>query len=112
MVRVPGGCRLAGTHSYPTPSAYETRSLVIRSNQNPWHQDGYPFWGIDTSISSTYANKLHSWILYRTYVEDLSVSGRTYAEVDALDYALYEKHVLTADGRYYGDTYTDPATLP
>lgn len=51
-------------------------------------------------------------ILYRCYLEDLTVSGRTYAEVDAIDYALYTKEVLTEGGRYYGDTYTDPATIP
>jgi hypothetical protein len=42
----------------------------------------------------------------------LTVSGRTYAEVDAIDHALYTREVLTPGGRYYGDTYTDPATLP
>lgn len=53
-----------------------------------------------------------SWVIYRLYIEDLTVSGRSYTEVDAIDNALYEKHVLTAGGRYYGDTWTDPATLP
>lgn len=53
-----------------------------------------------------------SAILYRFYMEDLTVSGRTYAEVDAIDDALYTADVLTAGGRYYGDTYTDPATVP
>ena len=44
-------------------------------------------------------------------IEDLTVSGRTYAEVDALDYALYQA-AFAADGRYHGDTNTDPSTLP
>lgn len=48
----------------------------------------------------------------RAYVEDLTVSGRTYAEVDAIDHALYTKEVLTPGSRYYGDTFTDPATIP
>lgn len=56
--------------------------------------------------------RLSSSIFYRAYIEDLTVSGRTYAEVDAIDYALYTKEVLTPGGRYYGDTYTDPATIP
>lgn len=52
-------------------------------------------------------------IFYRGYIEDLTVSGRTYAEVDAIDYAEYTKQVLTAGGRYYGDTVpTDPSVLP
>lgn len=53
-----------------------------------------------------------SWLLYRLYVEDLTVSGRTYQQVHDIDYAQYQKHVLTPGGRYYGDTYTAPATLP
>lgn len=52
-----------------------------------------------------------SLAFYRYYIEDLAVSGRTYAEVDALDWAEYQKQVLTAGGRYYGDTYTDPAVI-
>jgi hypothetical protein len=53
-----------------------------------------------------------SVVLYRAYLEDLTVSGRTYADVDAIDHALYTREVLTPGGRYYGDTYTDPATIP
>ncbi len=51
-------------------------------------------------------------MVYRSYLEDLTVSGRTYAQVYALDLALYTKEVLTVGGRYYGDTFTDPATIP
>jgi hypothetical protein len=52
------------------------------------------------------------FIAYRAYLEDLTASGRTYADVDALDYGLYTKEVMTPGGRYYGDTFTDPATIP
>jgi hypothetical protein len=41
-----------------------------------------------------------------------TVSGRTYEQVAAIDQALYTKEVLTAGGRYYGDTYTNPTTIP
>lgn len=85
----------------------------------PTHLDssGTPIWG--TVMPATYngqviATRNDNWtsfVFYRCYLEDLTVSGRTYAEVDALDYALYTKHVLTAGGRYYGDTFTDPATI-
>lgn len=54
---------------------------------------------------------LSSRALYRSYIEDLTVSGRTYAQVDALDHALFTREVLTAGGRYFGDTFTDPATV-
>ena len=53
-----------------------------------------------------------SMIFYGFYVEDLTVSGRTYAEVNALVQAKYTADVKTSGGRYYGDTYTAPATLP
>lgn len=49
-------------------------------------------------------------VFYRHYVEDLTVSGRSAAEVDALDHALYRREVLEAGGRYYGDTTPTNAT--
>jgi hypothetical protein len=52
-----------------------------------------------------------SFLLYRLYIEDLQVSGRTHAQVYAIDHAIYVKEVLTPGGRYYGDTWSDPATV-
>ena len=65
-----------------------------------------------TSGAATAKTRWPSWVVYRVYVEDLTISGRTYQQVHDIDYALYQKHVLTEGGRYYGDTYTDPSTLP
>ena len=62
--------------------------------------------------SATAKTRWPSWIVYRVYVEDLTVSGRTYQQVHDIDYALYQKHVLSDGGRYYGDTHTNPSTLP
>lgn len=62
-------------------------------------------------LSSGDYGKSESHIFYRYYIEDLTVSGRTYAQVDAIDYAEYVKQVKTVGGRYYGDTYSDPATV-
>lgn len=56
-------------------------------------------------------NKAASRIIYRAYVEDLTVSGRTFDEVYALDYALYQA-AFAAGGKFAGDVYTDPSTLP
>lgn len=50
-----------------------------------------------------------SAVLWSAYLEDLTVSGRSYATVDGLDFAEYTKQCLTTGGRYYGDTYTTPA---
>lgn len=55
-------------------------------------------------------NVAPSRIIYRAYVEDLTVSGRTFAQVQALDYALYQA-AFAPGGKFHGDTYTDPATL-
>lgn len=56
-------------------------------------------------------NKAASYVLYRVYIEDLSASGRTFAQVQALDLALFQA-AFGAGGRFSGDTYTNPSTLP
>lgn len=55
-------------------------------------------------------NKASSGIIYKFYMEDLTVSGRTYAEVDAIDFALYTA-AFAVGGKYYGDTFTAPSTI-
>jgi hypothetical protein len=67
--------------------------------------------GVINSYSSA-KQGVGSQILYRSFLEDMTVSGRTYAQLDALDLAEYNRQVLTAGGRYYGDTFTDPTTIP
>jgi len=52
-----------------------------------------------------------SRIYYRYYIEDLTVSGRSYSDVDSIDSALYTKEVLTAGGRYYNDSFSYPSAL-
>lgn len=78
---------------------------------------GLPVWGApattyNSAVLASRNGKWPSFVFYRCYIEDLTVSGRTYAEVDAIDYALYQKEVLNPGGRYYGDTFTDPVTIP
>lgn len=67
--------------------------------------------GHGATILSATAITVANWVIYRCYIEDLTVSGRSHTAVDALDLAEHTKQVLTAGGRYYGDTYTDPATV-
>jgi hypothetical protein len=67
-----------------------------------------------TNISygpSSARNKAFSAVLYRVFFEDLTVSGRSFAAVKAKDDAAYAAAFGTG-GRYAGDTFTDPATLP
>lgn len=67
-----------------------------------------PAYGTRTSAADTEAP---SDLVYGYYLEDLTISGRTYAEVNSLVRAKFDRDVLTEGGRYYGDTYTDPATI-
>jgi hypothetical protein len=60
---------------------------------------------------SALTNQCPSDISYRGYCEDLTVSGRTYADVDALDKALWDA-AFAAGGRFAGDTFTAPSTFP
>lgn len=45
-----------------------------------------------------------SYIIYRQYLEDLTLSGRSFSEVAAADREMYNNEVLAAGGRYYGDS--------
>ena len=62
------------------------------------------------STTATSANKSASQIVYRVYVEDLSKSGRTFSQVQAIDLAEFNK-AFTEGGRFYGDTWSNPATV-
>lgn len=58
------------------------------------------------SVSPGVGRLLQSWNFYRVYIEDLTVSGRTYDDVSAIDRALYTKEVLNTGGRYANDEWT------
>lgn len=75
---------------------------------SPFVAGAYAVYG----YTDTFRRAREGLIFYRFYCEDLTVSGRTYAQVDALDNEMFTREVLTAGGRYYDDTFTDPATLP
>lgn len=55
-------------------------------------------------------NESPSFAVYRIYIEDLSLSGRTYEQVKAIDDAEHTK-AFAPGGRFYGDTWSDPATI-
>lgn len=68
-------------------------------------------WGRPNAWGAAYAsNNVLSWILYRAYAENLTVSGRTYEQVKQLDLDAYT--LATANGgRYAADNFIDPATV-
>ncbi len=90
---------------------------AVMASSTAMNGAGLPSWGApwftyNQAVRASRNGFWTSFVFYRLYIEDMTVSGRTYAEVDAIDHALYTKEVLTPGGRYYGDTFTDPATIP
>lgn len=70
-------------------------------------------WGQVGLVSTTpTAANFPSFTFYRFYMEDLTVSGRTYATVDSIDSGLYTAALVTSGGRYQGDTHSAVSTLP
>lgn len=63
--------------------------------------------GNSTLGAVSQAGKSGSYVFYRMYLEDLTVSGRSYAQLNDLDAGLYAQ-AFGAGGRYYGDTFTNP----
>lgn len=86
-----------GVNGYSVPEEIDQTAEVALESSRVWGL-GTPFnpfgMGNSEQLDQTF---------YRAYVEDLTVSGRSYAEVDALDYALYQKEVMTSGGRYHND---------
>lgn len=68
-----------------------------------------------TNANNTVAQrgKAASMAIYQVYLEDLTVSGRSYATADAEDLAAYNSWLVNPAGAYYGDTIpTAPSTIP
>ncbi|KZF01650.1 MULTISPECIES: hypothetical protein [unclassified Rhodococcus (in: high G+C Gram-positive bacteria)] len=103
-------------------SGNEVGSQFVNSASNGWTGtaptslatlSAYGF-NVGSPLTSPTTNRqasgFSSEIFYACYIEDLTVSGRTYAEVDALDQAAFTAAFGTG-GRYNGDTYTAPSTI-
>ncbi|MDI9870564.1 hypothetical protein [Flectobacillus roseus] len=55
-------------------------------------------------------NKACSEILYQLRIDEIQASKKTYAQLDADDYAAWQQ-AFGEGGRFYNDTFTSPATL-
>lgn len=87
-------------------SQYTGTPDATRSGKAIGERAGNPYAGSSAAADQTSA------VLYRSYLEDLTVSGRTYSQVDTIDYNLFQEQVVAASGgRYSGDTFTSPTTL-
>ncbi len=82
-------------------SAVNTPFKLVNGKDAPWS---------GTAAGAQALNNSPSRIIYRIYIEDLNLSGRTYEQVKAIDDAEFNK-AFAAGGRFYGDTWSDPATL-
>jgi hypothetical protein len=82
-------------------------ATALSTIQNNW---GAPASSYNAAVVANNGGILPSYIFYELFVEDLTVSGRTWQEVDAIDKSEFDK-AFAVGGRYYGDTFTDPATL-
>ncbi|MCM3216098.1 hypothetical protein M3612_16490 [Niallia taxi] len=63
--------------------------------------------GLNQASGST--RLYESMIFYRFYMEDLTVSGRTFAEAQSIDQQLFNA-AFVVGGKFADDTYTDPLT--
>lgn len=66
--------------------------------------------GAFSSWGSTNYNKAASVILEQCYIEDLTVSGRSYEEALEIDHSLFMA-AHSPGGVYYNDTYSPPSTV-
>lgn len=73
--------------------------------------NGFPFfWGQTPPYSPLNPNKGKSMILYAYHLIDVELSGKTYAELNAIDAALFNQY-FSVGGRFYNDTWSDPASV-
>ncbi|MGP5446159.1 hypothetical protein, partial [Pseudomonas helleri] len=87
-------------------------SKATGSLNNMAYTDLFIFGGCPSAgVMNSALHKGGSQILYRVYLEDLTVSGRTYADVKEQDDVLFQA-AFAPGGKFYGDTHTDPANLP
>lgn len=73
--------------------------------------NGWRKWGASGFNGSTEVNKSQSDILYFFYLEDLTASGRTYAQANADVQARYNLLFNPTNGRLLGDSYTASSVL-
>lgn len=105
-----------GEFASGTPEALEPTIAVIGVNGWTGSVPGstasliteFGFGTFNSYTSSTYYNKHPSYIIYWFYIEDLTVSGRTYADV-AMAAELKFASDFATTGRFYNDTFTAPA---
>ena len=72
---------------------------------------GVPAWGSPDSYTHINQKASSSFIVYRVHIIDVAASGKTFAQLEAEDVALYDS-MFAEGGKFYDDTFTSPAALP
>ena len=92
-------------------TAYSTFDTA--TSTNAWNRCAFTVGNHDyLNSQSGSRGQAGSRIFYRFYLEDLTVSGRTYSQVSAIDDNLFAAACSKVGGRYNSDTYTNPSTVP
>jgi hypothetical protein len=105
---------VATANTLNTPAVAYTQNNVATGTPTA---NGRVMWGAsantyNAAVLSSRNGHWPSWVVYRFYVEDLTVSGRSLATVYALDQAALAAAFATG-GRYNGDAVvTNPSSLP
>lgn len=94
----PGSVRLSAKQPLVTGTG------VTNSTNVQYGAGAFGSWG------ATNYNKAASVILEQCYIEDLTISGRTYSEVLEIDRKLFDA-AHSPGGVYYNDTYNNPASV-
>lgn len=89
----------------------DTLSSSNFNNDNTASRDVAEFGRVGNQNTFPPSSNLPSMIFYRGYIEDLTVSGRSFTTVNAIDKAMYDA-AFASGGRFYNDTYTAVSTLP
>lgn len=84
---------------------------ALTNNSSDFLAALFGFASVDGAYGDGGRNASMSAVVYRLTLEDLTVSGRTFAQFGAIDDALYAL-MFAAGGRYNGDTYTAVTALP
>lgn len=112
------GANLVGRRTVPaveaTGNLYTSGAYSGWTGTRPGAASGSEcvFWfGARGAFEASQRNKAASGIWYRLYIEDLTASGRTWADVDDIDTALYDE-AFGVGGRFASDSFTSPATIP
>lgn len=68
------------------------------------HTTNYPAWGNASGFTGLNLTGSKSFVLYRVHIVDVALSGKTYAELEADDLALFNS-LFGVGGRLHGDSW-------